>query len=245
MRRAGAALLGLALLAALGACAGGDRPSGPVTPIRVENLFMSPSGEPFRGGPDAPYAVAAWFAQADANHDGVLTRAEFLADADRAFARFDANHDGVIDGLELQAYESDIAPEILPRIAALRAGEGMDDSLFGGRRGGGRAGRGREGAQQGGGRRPRAGDRAGQGAGFYGLLDEPEPVSAADADLDGKVTLAEWRARSDRRFDLIAGDAPTMTLATLPKTAMQTLWERKKAREAAGKGERPRGPRPQ
>ena len=38
------------------------------------------------------------------------------------------------------------------------------------------------------------------GAARYSLLNEPEPISAADTDVDGKVTLAEWMAQTDRRF---------------------------------------------
>ena len=36
------------------------------------------------------------FAKADANNDGTITKAEFLADADARFARLDANKDGKI-----------------------------------------------------------------------------------------------------------------------------------------------------
>jgi hypothetical protein len=39
-----------------------------------------------------------------------------------------------------------------------------------------------------------------EGAARYSLINEPEPISAADANLDGKVTLAEWMAITDRRF---------------------------------------------
>jgi hypothetical protein len=35
------------------------------------------------------------------------------------------------------------------------------------------------------------------------LLADPEPVSSADANLDSRVTLAEWRVATDRRFDLL------------------------------------------
>jgi hypothetical protein len=39
-----------------------------------------------------------------------------------------------------------------------------------------------------------------EGAARYSLINEPEPIAAADANLDGKVTLAEWMAITDRRF---------------------------------------------
>lgn len=198
------------------------------------NVFISPSGEPFRGGRDDPYASAAWFARADTNHDGRLTLTEFRADAQRAFALYDTNGDGVIDGFEIQHYEQAIAPEILPRIDGLRAGEGMDDSLFKGRGGGARHGR--SGGPSGGGgssRRQVAGDRQEQGAGLYAILAEPEPLTAADSDLSGTVTRAEWMARTDRRFALLdTAGRGYLTLADLPKTQAQLVLERRRAREA-------------
>jgi hypothetical protein len=39
-----------------------------------------------------------------------------------------------------------------------------------------------------------------EGAARYSLINEPQPIAAADADLDGKVTLAEWMTITDRRF---------------------------------------------
>lgn len=35
------------------------------------------------------------------------------------------------------------------------------------------------------------------------LLDDPEPVSGADTDLNAHITPGEWLAASDRRFDLL------------------------------------------
>ena len=112
-----------ALALTLTACAG-DPPEGPRRgPPPGEDgpgprgggqqLFISPAGEPFRAPPGAPYPVAAWFAGADANHDGALTRDEFVADALRFFTVVDADKDGVIDGFEVSAYEQRIAPEII------------------------------------------------------------------------------------------------------------------------------------
>jgi hypothetical protein len=78
----------------------------------AEHLFISPMGEPFRGDKGRPALIAAWFAQADSNHDGKLTLIEFRADADRFFDTLDVNHDGELDPEEFERYESKVAPEI-------------------------------------------------------------------------------------------------------------------------------------
>lgn len=79
--------------------------------IHRRRLFISPMGESFlnsRGGD----ALADWFAQADGNHDGVLTLDEMTADASRYFAALDQNHDGEIDPDEMLAYEAGVAPQL-------------------------------------------------------------------------------------------------------------------------------------
>jgi EF hand len=229
-------LLVPALLVTLSACAsdGGResdarhlraRPGGGeiLHPVR---LFISPSGEPFRGED----GLGHWIAQADTDHDGSVSLAEFRADALHSFKVLDTNGDGVIDGFELQHYEHDIVPEIavLSFDAGPTAGRPPGRGGGGGGRGGGGGGggmgrggggggmgggggrgggMGRGGGGQGGGgsdssapqdtRAPAAGP---EGAARYGLINEPEPIAAADTDLDGKVTLAEWMAITDRRF---------------------------------------------
>ena len=45
--------------------------------------------------------------------------------------------------------------------------------------------------------------KARSGGGVATLLSEPEPVSGADVNLDSRITLAEWLAAADRRFDLL------------------------------------------
>lgn len=148
-------------------------------------LFISPSGEPFRGAD----GLGAWLAGADADHDGAVTLAEFRADARRFFHVLDANHDGVIDGFESQAYEREIAPEIARLMFDDGGADGRSRGWFGLRR-------------------PRTGPAgppapiaAGrEGAARYSLVNEPQPVAAADANFDGKVTLTEWMSASDRRF---------------------------------------------
>jgi hypothetical protein len=180
-----------------------DRP-----PPALPSLFISPSGQPFRASAGEPYPVAKWFAQADKDGDGRLDRAEFRADAEAFFRALDENHDGVIDGFEVSDYEQKVAPEI--------AGAYGDNSGWGGRRGG---------------RRPAPGGESGassaavlQGAAVFGLLDEPEPVTAADLDLSGRITLSEFLTITDRRFDLLdTKHLGYLTLADLPKTPAQLL----------------------
>ncbi len=202
---------------------GGDGPEG-AHAARLPNLFISPSGQPFHAAAGAPYPVAAWFAAADADHDGRLTRAEFRADAAAFFRQLDANHDGLITGVEVQAYEQAIAPEILPRITDLHAGEGMDQELdLGDSRNAERprpVGHGHRMAEA---QPARPANIVGtQGAGVYSLLNEPEPVAAADTAFDGRITLAEFLATADRRFDrLDASHQGYLTLADLPKTPVQ------------------------
>jgi hypothetical protein len=233
-------------LLALGGCASDDAHfhdvgrggfgrggGGDASGVRREglNVFISPAGKPYRAGLDEPYPSAAWFAAADLDHDGRLSPEEFRKDAEAFFHELDTNHDGVIDGFEVQAYEQKVAPEILPHIEGLAAGEGLDLSLGHGRdrRDGPDIGgtRGRAGGNV-------AGDQRPEGAGLYGLLNEPEPVAATDTAFDSHITLQEFKAAADRRF--IALDSKRLgylTLATLPQTPAQIALERERKRAAA------------
>jgi hypothetical protein len=169
-------------------------------------------GEPFRqDGPGG--GSAAWFAQADRDHDGRLSRAEFRADADRFHALLDVNHDGEIDPAEIDRYETEIAPEI--RVGAspdvAMGGGGRRGGPPGGPGGGGPGGGPGGGGPGGGGGMMRGGPGGGvrsfpQGAARYGYLDLPEPVVAADANFNRGVMLAEFRAAAERRFDLLDPD---------------------------------------
>lgn len=214
------AALALATALPLTSCAGGDEPrnrgfrvddgggrdgpgrddeDGRPRPPR-QQLFISPSGQPFRAPMDQPYPVAVWFAQADADHDGKLTRAEFRADADAWFAKLDRDHDGQISMPEVTVWEEQTVPEITN---ATLGG-------FGGGRGGPLS-------------RNRIDTRA-QGAAAYSLINEPHPIRGADADFSMNVSKAEWRAAADRRFDVLdQTKLGYLTLETLPKTPMQTM----------------------
>ena len=184
-------------------------------------LFVSPAGEPFRRAPDAPGCpMRTWFTGADADGDGALTRTEFRQDALRFFAVLDRDGNGYIDGAELQDYEHRIAPEILdrggdgprgalssprPRLwaASMQIGGGGGGG-FGGGGGGGGGGRGGRGGgrsqDEGATSAPKGELETGVGLARFGLLGEPEPVAAADLDLNGRITREEFATRADQRF---------------------------------------------
>lgn len=207
------ALAAALALTCLAACAGDQ--TAPEERGPRSSLFLSPAGQPFRADPGQAYPVAAWFAEADTDHDGKLSRAEFRADFTRFFNQLDENHDGILDGVEVQRYEQQVAPEVLPRLAQVQGG-------FPGERG--RAGE-RRLAEA-----PRA--RNGgvyDGAPAYSLLNVSEPVASADADFDGKITLQEFLQAADRRFDqLDKARSGYLTLDALPKTPEQTTVERQR-----------------
>jgi hypothetical protein len=179
-------------------------------------LFISPAGEPFRASAEAPYPVAAWFAGADANHDGALSRDEFADDAARFFAVLDTDRDGVIDGFEVSTYEKKIAPEIL--LGSSFEGGGGRGGPPGGGRGGPGGGRGKPG---GGGRGGAMGGMM-EGAAPYSLLAEPQPVMGADADFNRRITKDEALKAAKARFALLDSDKDgVLRLADLPRTPSQ------------------------
>jgi Ca2+-binding EF-hand superfamily protein len=95
------------------ALAAATQPAPPQPPQPQHGrTFISPMGEPFRVGSSAEDGLAAWFRQADRNHDGSVTLDEMKQDAQRFFETLDTNHDGEIDPDELGNYETVVAPEI-------------------------------------------------------------------------------------------------------------------------------------
>jgi len=193
--------LGLAV-ALLAGAAGAQTPlqHKPAPPPRI---FLSPSGEPFRLGPSVPDPLKAWFDQVDANHDGAIDRFEFRADAARFFKVLDENGDGVIDGFEAADYEHKIVPELDEQAEGRLPGQfgnhGSDNDEKPDRQGRGGTEPHRE-SHEG---PPRGGPGQGPERRIAQLIDEPEPVTGADFNLDSRVTLDEWMRATDQRFDLL------------------------------------------
>ena len=114
------ALAGVTLMLLVSAC-GGDLPLRPPSPYVVH---FSPNGEPMTGGPrgypPCEQALSHWFADADLDHNGRLTRDEFLADARRQFKVMDLDGNGEITPAELGEYRAPFAtppkgaPSLLP-----------------------------------------------------------------------------------------------------------------------------------
>jgi hypothetical protein len=199
----GPASVGLVALAACVALGGAMRAGAAQPQIHSEvNIFISPAGKPFRAPKDKPYPVVDWFAEADADHDGKLTKAEFRADCEAFFHVLDINKDGVIDTREISYYEKITAPEIIATFTPNSGdrpttdpdGMSLPDSM----------------------------KDVPQGGAWFGLFGEPEPVAADDTNFDGKVTHAEFTKACDERWALLDPKKKGfVTLDDLPLTPMQ------------------------
>ena len=145
-------------------------------------LFLSPMGEPFRSTPDN---VGAWFGAADRDRDGALTAGELRQDAARFFALLDSDGNGELGPGEIARYENDVAPEV-------QVGLQMRGSGFGEWRGRGSR------------RRPvPMYDKGIQGAGRYSFLNIPQPVIAADSEMNRGVSREEFGQAAAERFALL------------------------------------------
>ncbi|MFA6117186.1 MAG: EF-hand domain-containing protein [Sphingomonas sp.] len=152
--------------------------------------------------------------RADADKDGTISRAEFMARSDQRFARLDANGDGVISGDELpgrgrmvagadadkdgKITKAEYSAQAAARFAKLDAnGDGKispDEMKAMGERM--REGRG----ERGGGMMPPPGAPGAPGAmGHHG--GHGDMLARIDTNKDGKISRDEMRARIDARFD--------------------------------------------
>ena len=156
--------------------------------------FISPMGEPFRPRNASDDTLARWFAQADRDHDGQLSREEMQADAARFFVTLDTDGNGLIEPEELVQYEWELAPDIqvssrLKRQPREPVSAKTDAGTL-------------------------------QGAARYGLLNMPEPVAAADTDFDRAISPAEFNAAALTRFEVLDPDRK----GVLTLQALDAIW---------------------
>lgn len=151
-------------------------------------IFISPMGEPFRSESGGTAPQEMWFAAADTDHDGALSRAEFQADAKRFFASLDIKHDGEIDPQDIEYYETVVAPEI--RVTDF--GGGMQRSAASEFDGGEETTR-----------RDASAARGRQGAARFGYFDYPEPIVVMDRNFNRGVDANEFAYAADQRFDML------------------------------------------
>jgi hypothetical protein len=153
------------------------QPAPPGTPAGV---FLSPMGEPFRSSDPAADLIGTWFAAADRNRDGALVPAELRQDAARFFALLDSDRDSEIEPHEMARYENEVAPEVQLGLQMRSAGVG---DWRGGRQ-----------------RRVQVFKAGLDGAARYSFLNIPQPVIAADSDMNRGVTGSEFEQAADQRF---------------------------------------------
>ena len=151
-------------------------------------MLYSPNGEPLNGGPlgrpTCQEALSGWFDEVDLNHDGVISRAEFMADARTQLNHMDIDQNGYLVSEELERYRLPYRQQ-----EPVRAVAASDQSSDAGQAGGSR----RHGRGLGGG-------YSSGGSGLPGATDEADPVMSADTNNDFRVTPAEFMAQAAVKF---------------------------------------------
>lgn len=180
-RKANLAVAVAVALASLLAGCGGHAPWGEGKSAREQQgLIFTPNGEPLiwaaRQGPACEEALGKWMGRVDSNKDGVIDRAEFMADADAQFARMDTDHDNFITADELSALRLPYLKEPAPPKLRLSEPSRLDQRRNG---------------------RPVV-----QPRGEHTMpADMADPVMSADTNLDFKVSRAEFAALNRDTFE--------------------------------------------
>lgn len=186
-------------------------------------LFISPMGEPFRASHRLGAAQDLWFAGADADGDGRITLAEFQRDATRFFAVLDRGKDREIDPDDIDFYETTLVPEI--RVTSTGRGPASGGHRGSGGRGPGGGGSGGQGMRLGDSDSKKSATtvRERLGAARFGFFDLPEPVAAADINLNRGIDPAEFaRAASIRFAALDRNHDGALTRHELPRAGAET-----------------------
>lgn len=159
-----------------------------------DKVYMSLMGEPYWTNSAGEHPFDQWVKMADQDADGAISAMEFRKDADAFFESLDLNGDTIIDGDEMTKYEQ-LAPG---RTRAAGGGAVLPSSKRPKATASSAAPQGQVGIVSGG-DAPSA-TRIHPGGGRINFAEVPQPVAMADANLDRRVTIAEFRKTADRRF---------------------------------------------
>lgn len=157
-------------------------------------VYISLMGEPYWTNAAGERPFDQWLKTADQDGDGAVSSVEFRNDADAFFASLDLNDDKVIDGNEMAKYEQ-LAPG---RTRAAGGGAKLPSSARPKATSSSPVEKGQV-ALVTGGDAPSA-TRIHPGGGRINYSEVPQPVAMADANLDGRVKLDEFRKTAGRRF---------------------------------------------
>lgn len=166
-------------------------------------LFIAPMGQPFRATADQT-GVQEWFAQADTDHDGKISLAEFVADADAFLPRADSNGDGTVTSMESTALWRTQAPEVISADVSDDAPLDPNTPVASGS-GGHHVHQNNGGASWGGmvstqTTNHRVAGPPPVGAQAYGLLGDAEPIMSCDTNFDRRIEKTEFEQCAARRF---------------------------------------------
>ena len=157
-------------------------------------VYMSLMGEPYWTNSAGVHPFEQWLKMADLDEDGAVSTIEFVNDADAFFASLDLDGDKIIDGDEMAKYEQ-LAPG---RTRAAGGGAVMPSSARPKPKSSTPTEQGQV-AIVTGGDSPSA-TRIHPGGGRINFAEVPQPVAMADANLDRRVTVEEFRRTAARRF---------------------------------------------
>ncbi|MBX3429459.1 MAG: hypothetical protein KF779_07765 [Hyphomonadaceae bacterium] len=174
-------------------------------------LFVNPMGQAFRASPESRRApILLWLAHADADHDGRISRDEFVNEAMAFFANdLDANHDHTVIPIESTEFRRLHAPETLNldtapvTVTPTRQHRESNNGIVGARpevrsmssvNGLSQLGP----PQSRNGPPPQRRGRLRQDEVMLGA--EVEPVMSCDRDFSRRIDAAEFQACAERRF---------------------------------------------
>lgn len=162
------------------------------------SVYVSLMGEPFRTNDAGEDPFDQWFALADEDGNGAVSRLEFRSDAEAFFARLDTNEDKVIDADEMREYEH-LAPGRTRAAAGGAQARGAASDRI---KGPGELEREKghvpvvaDGTAPSISRVPKGGNGSSTIA-----ANTPQPVAMADLNIDRRVTLDEFIRTASNRF---------------------------------------------